>query len=77
MNRVSTDTTVSLEKLGFGWVGFPPTSDKAGLGIEDRAAPREGRVPPRLLDGEYVGGGKVGIRFTFNESGFAGISRGL
>lgn len=33
-------------------------------------------MPPRLVAGEYVGGGSVGIKFTFNGGSFVGISRG-
>lgn len=77
MSSVSTDAVVSFEKLGLGWLGtIPPKSDEVGLEMEDRGALREGNIPPRLVAGEYVGGGNVGIKFTFSGGNFAGISRG-
>lgn len=77
VSSVSTDIIVSFEKLGLDWLGvIPSISNEIGREAEERGAPREGSMPPRLVAGEYVGGGNVGIKFTFNGGSFVGISRG-
>lgn len=55
---------------------IPSISDEVGWEAEERDALREGSILLRLVAGEYVGGGNVGIKFIFNGGSFAGVSRG-
>lgn len=55
---------------------IPSISDEVGREAEERDALREGSILPRLVAGEYVGGGNVGIKFIFNGGSFANVSRG-